>query len=195
VRSAFSERLLPPLEVTDGCYEECDGILEPTESSVAIIAKEATGNSGPVVVVEGQSATSSTATLVPFANPADGTLAILLLEKSLVFLARVTVPTRLGLLVRQDQTIATAVRPVGKPGVIGTNLLSPTALTFHQTVANSSVVDPIKSLPNKVRPDRAERNACPSGNLADRQAVAEQVRSRIHRRYLKRKQQCSPVAN
>jgi hypothetical protein len=45
--------LLLPLEITQGCFEVLDRILEPTETAIAVVTKKATHFASSVVMVNG----------------------------------------------------------------------------------------------------------------------------------------------
>jgi len=146
-------------------------------------------------MVKRESALSSATTPVAVANPADGALPILLVEKFLVLLGGMTLPPHLRVLVGHGKAVPAAVCAVGKPRKLFAHLLPPTALANRQAVANALVFDPMETLPDQVGSDDTKRRARPSGNFPDRETGAEQVSNLVHKRYLKRKQQRSLVAN
>jgi len=180
--------LLPPLEVTRGRLQEGDRILEPAKTPIAVVAKKATDSSLTMVVVDRQSARPPTTAPVSLLNPTDGTSAILLVEKCLVFLSGKATSAYLTVLVDQNKAGATAVLAVTEARKLRTNLLQPAALAHRHALADIAVVYPVKTLPGQVGSHRAERLTCPSGNLTDRETAAEQVGDLVQSRYLKRKQ-------
>jgi hypothetical protein len=145
VRSAFSERLLLPLEITHGRLKECHGILEPPEASIAIVAEKTSDNARTVVVVDGQSALPPTTTLVSLSNSADGTPAILPVQKHLVHFSGTTLSPCLAFVIGCGQAIATAVCAIGEGRKLSLDLFSPTAIANHQAVAYTLVFDPVKT--------------------------------------------------
>jgi len=67
-----------------------------------MIAKEAAGRSCSMIVVNGQSADPATTTSMPFLDSTDGAHSTLVVEKGLVILRKMTVPTNLTGLVGQS---------------------------------------------------------------------------------------------
>jgi hypothetical protein len=165
--------LLPPLEITQGRFQERDRILETPEPPIAVVAKETPGDACAVVMVDGESAHPTTTTPVSLPNPADGTLTILPSKKGLVLLRGETESASLILLVSQYQAIATNVLPINEARKLFADLLQPTAFAHRHALVDTPVVNPMKSRSDQVRSRRLERHTSPFGNLADRKAAAE----------------------
>jgi F0F1-type ATP synthase membrane subunit c/vacuolar-type H+-ATPase subunit K len=101
-----------------------------------------------MVVVERQPALAPTTAPMTFANPANGTPTILLLEKSLVLLGGLTMPANLIVVVGHGKAIAAVVLAISESRELFRDLFLPTGLTNRQAVTNALVVDSMEALPN-----------------------------------------------
>jgi hypothetical protein len=160
--------LLPPLEITQGRFQESDRIFEPPEAPVAVVAKETPNDACAVVVVDGESTHPATTTPVTFRHPADGTPAILPVKKALVPLGGKTASASLVLLLSRYQALAAEVLPLNEGRKLFADLLLPATLAHRSALSDTPMSDPVKPFPGQVRSHRAERHTSPSGNLTDR---------------------------
>jgi len=93
--------LLPPLEVTQGRFQNGDRLFEAPETPIAVVAKETSDCACAVVMVDGKPARPTTTAPVSHLNVADSTPAILLVKEGLVLFRGKPTPARLLVLVGQ----------------------------------------------------------------------------------------------
>jgi len=142
VRSDFSERLLLPLEITQGRFQKSHGILEPPEALVAVIAKQATEAPRLVVMIKRQPARLAAVAPVSVAHPANRASAILAVQKGLV---RLAVPAGVTLLVGSGAAGPALDCPLNEARKLVAEFPLPARLANDQTVADTAMGDPMQA--------------------------------------------------
>jgi len=195
VISFFGASLLP-LEITNRGFQEDERILEPAQTSIAVIAKETTHGSGVVIVIHGQLAFVAEATAMAFRTTTNRTAPVLFFQQSFIVGASKPLSCQTNCLVFKSQASTAYVLAATFQTRKFVNRFPRLAALAHRNPVRGILVARVM----KPSADQMQTHGLiifprALGNLTNRKTSLKESDDPVHVYYLKRKQPDSLVAN